>query len=103
MTGRLRLIAQPPTLDNLEKADIRLTKTGDYQITVSNRSVSESANYALAFEVLEPLAGDWNNDYRVDMADLTMLSDCWLVGCELGAFESLSSRWLKTDPRYWGP
>jgi len=99
------LIAQPPTLDNLEKADIRLTKTGDYQITVSNlpTPTSESAHYALAFEVLEPLAGDWNNDYRVDMADFSIMSGCWLVGSEQDAFESLSSQWLKTDPRYWGP
>jgi len=26
------LIAEPPTSDNLEKADIRLIKTGDYEL-----------------------------------------------------------------------
>jgi len=42
------------TLDNLKKADILIPKTGQYRLRVVNRSFTESAEYAMAYEIIEP-------------------------------------------------
>ena len=36
------------------KADILIPKTGQYRLRVVNRSFTESAEYAMAYEIIEP-------------------------------------------------
>ncbi len=109
----------PSTLDNLEKVDLRLTKSGDYEIKIVNQSSSESTAYALAFELLEPIPGDIVIDYIVDILDLSQLADYWLQDpaaipqaphgidlvendfIDLADAAELSRHWLTTDPRYY--
>lgn len=108
-------------IDNLEKFDLLLTKTGDYRIKVVNPFDSESANYALAFELLPPLEADFNIDYAVNDLDLIKLTQYWLnTGCEypvpcylydlydndtidLSDFSVFSQAWMDFDPRYYNP
>lgn len=104
-------------IDNLEKVDLLLPKTGNYQIKVINQSGSESANYALAFELLPPLEADFNIDYVVNDLDLiTLLSD-WLQGgsaadiapaggdgtVDLFDFSIFALQWFNYDNRYYNP
>jgi len=93
--------------DNLRKADILLQQDGIYEVRISKSSIlwgqATTRYYALAFELLDPLEGDWNTDYKVDLGDLTLLWDCWLEGCALDAFELLSAHWLAIDARYAAP
>lgn len=99
--------------DNLRKADILLEHDGLYEIRVAKAITAgvESRAYALAFEVLAPLPGDWNQDYIVDGADLALFFNRWITVGEpqassvecLGGFGVLSSQWLKSDRRYCGP
>lgn len=90
--------------DNLRKADILLEEDRVYEIRISKSNIFLGSPtlryYALAFELLDPLEGDWNTDYKVDLGDLTLLWDCWLDGCSLDAFELLSTHWLAIDARY---
>jgi len=113
------LVSEISGIDNLEKVDRLLTKTGNYQIKVVNKSASESAAYALAFELLEPMAGDFDINYIVDGADLSALLGWWLEpGCDsigdclsvdltgdgkidLQDTSVFGGQWLKTDGRYW--
>jgi hypothetical protein len=105
------------SVDNLEKVDLLLSKTGNYQVRVINQSGTESANYALAFEVLPPLLADFNVDYVVNDLDLiTLLSD-WLQGgadadiapaggdgtVDLFDFSIFAQLWLDYDSRYYSP
>ncbi|MHC4386450.1 MAG: hypothetical protein ACYSUG_05600, partial [Planctomycetota bacterium] len=108
-------------IDNLEKFDLLLTKTGDYRIKVVNPFDSESSNYALAFELLPPLEADFNIDYAVNDLDLIKLTQYWLnTGCEypvpcylydlydndtidLSDFSVFSQAWMDFDPRYYNP
>ena len=109
------------TVDNLEKVDLLLTKTGDYEIRVVNQSGSESANYGLAFELLPSLEADFNIDYVVDSSDLAHWAQFWLEsGCidstscdlydlidndiiDLGDFSRFANQWLDFDSRYYSP
>jgi hypothetical protein len=113
------LVPKISSKDNLEKVDRLLTKTGNYQIKVVNKSASESAAYAMAFELLEPMQADFNIDYIVDTADLSAMLSWWLEpGCDsigdclsvdltgdgmidLGDTAVLGGQWLMKDPRYW--
>ncbi len=113
------LISEISSIDNLEKVDRLLTKTGNYQIKVVNKSASESAAYAMAFELLEPVQADFNIDYIVDTADLSAMLNWWLEpGCnsigdclsvdltgdgmiDLQDTGVLGGRWLMKDGRYW--
>ena len=102
--------------DNLEKCDILLTESGDYTVRVINDSGNgESADYGLAFELLEPMAADFNSpNYIVDYNDLTVVADWWLVqqpGLEADLIEDgivnfsdfvrFSEYWLLTEPMYY--
>jgi len=117
-----RLSGVSSTIDNLEKVDVRLSRTGYYEIRVVNSSASESANYAMAFEVWPPLEGDFNGDYAVNELDLAGFADCWLspdclaaaqpcfeynltadAGLNLGDFERFASGWLSFDRQYYRP
>jgi hypothetical protein len=114
------LVSEISSIDNLEKVDRRLKKTGNYQIKVINKSDLESSAYGMAFELLEPLEGDFNTDYVVDTTDLTLLAEYWLAdNCadtgqlcygfdldasgkiDLAEMAALSAGWMTTDPRYY--
>jgi len=115
------LITSFSTIDNLEKLDLRFTKTGNYEVQIVNQEGDETA-YGLAFEILEPLSGDVYVDYVVDLKDVSGLAEHWLsVGCndamqacyeydlsgnariDLDDFSILAAHWLATDERYYAP
>jgi len=102
--------------DNLEKCDILLAESGDYTVQVINDSGNgESADYGLAFELLEPMAADFNKpDYIVDYNDLAVVVDQWLAQqpeLEADLFEDgivnfsdfarFCEYWLLTEPKYY--
>lgn len=106
--------------DNLEKWDLLLPKTGTYEIRVVNRPESETSAYGLAFEILEPLAGDVHVDYVVDLLDVGDMASYWLsTNCDdpgqacygynlsdnpkidLSDFAVLAGNWLGFDSRYY--
>jgi len=100
--------------DNVEKCDILAAKSGFYTLTIKNRSTNgESAAYGLAFEVLEPVAGDLGPiDYVVDKQDLEIMSQSWLMEdldinlagssrIDFADFAELMNSWLDCDPRYY--
>jgi hypothetical protein len=107
------------TLNNLRKADILLPADGYYLVRVDNTS-NKGRYYAMAFELLDPLEGDFNVDSIVDTSDLITLADSWLVGgCASAAqpcywldlfvdgqidyqdMAIMSTDWLSIDPRYY--
>ena len=112
----------PSDIDNLEKCDLLLTKTGTYEIRVVNQSLNQSAAYGLTFEILAPLPGDVHVDYVVDAQDAADLADYWLdTNCanpnadcfaynlsadariDLADFAVLADHWLSYDARYYTP
>lgn len=116
----LPLFADQLTADNLEKADLLITQSGDYQIRVVNQASTETAAYALAYELLEPIPADFNIDYIVDSEDLSILSQSWLQNpcldptdacgrldlipdgiITLQDFNQFRQYWLTQDDRYY--
>ena len=116
------LISGLSSIDNLEKCDLLLTKTGNYEIKIVNQSGSESANYALAFELLPPLEADYNIDYVVNDQDLVQFVPYWLDpdcnnpiqpcypynlslsdSIDLSDFSIFANQWLTYDGRYYSP
>ena len=119
------ILISPPAsaIDNLEKYDLLLTKTGNYEIRVVNQSDDESAYYAVAFELLEPLEADFNTDYVVNDLDLAYFSqhwldsDCWNpsqpcyeynlnfndASINFSDFSIFAQQWLTYDNRYYSP
>jgi hypothetical protein len=106
--------------DNLRKADIRLYADGYYKVELSSNQFATGRYYAMAFELLNPLEGDFNTDSIVDTSDLITLAGSWLAGnCEDSGqpcywldlladgridFQDmaiLSADWLTIDPRYY--
>jgi hypothetical protein len=65
------------TLNNLIKVDLPLTSTGQYKVIITNMT-TKARPYALAFERLETLAGDFNSDFVVNYKDLRQLATDWL-------------------------
>ncbi len=113
------LFSSLSAIDNLEKIDLRLTAGGNYRIAVINKSANQSADYALAFEVIEPIPGDFNGDAVVDSKDFARLSsrlfeilcpesEPWLSRLDLNGdgiinfydFEEFANCWLNKDDRY---
>ncbi|HIJ67714.1 MAG TPA: S8 family serine peptidase [Planctomycetes bacterium] len=108
------IFAETATLDNLEKVDVLLEKTGMYEITLDN-TTAKSRGYALAFELVEPLVYDFEPiDYIVDTGDLLVISDQWLLqgealeadltGDEKVDFEDFAEftlYWLNVNPAYY--
>jgi hypothetical protein len=100
--------------DNLRRCDILLSKTGDYRIRVNNSS-STSTDYGLAFEIIPPIAGDFNMDYIVDYKDMSTLTSQWLMdGPGLAAdmaaptghidfadFAAFAQNWRTANNAYW--
>jgi len=106
--------------NNLRKADVLLPADGFYEVRAANTTDKTGRYYGLAFELLEPLEGDFNTNYVVDTSDLMMLAGYWLAdncagteqACywldltgdgkiDLADMAIFSSDWLATDPRYY--
>lgn len=108
------IFSETGTLDNLEKVDLLLEKDGMYDVTLAN-TTSKSRDYALAFELLEPLTYDFEPiDYIVDTGDLLVIARQWLLeGSRLEAdltgdeivnledFAEFAKHWLEFDPAYY--
>jgi hypothetical protein len=108
------IFSEANTLDNLEKVDLLLEKDGMYEVTLEN-TTNKSRDYALAFELLEPLVYDFEPiDYIVDTGDLLVIARQWLMegpnlesdltGDEkvnLEDFAEFALRWLDVNPAYY--
>ena len=110
----------PDYPDNLRKADVLLPKDGFYEVHVTNTTTKNNRYYGLAFELLEPLEGDFDTNYVVDTADLIAMALYWLAedctgteqACywldldadgkiDLADMAIFSADWLNSDPRYY--
>ncbi len=101
--------------NNLEKVDLLLPSDGVYKAVVKNTTTKNNRSYALAFERLSPIAGDFEPiDYIVDYNDMAIFTEQWLLeeeGLEadlyndgivnLSDFAEFASHWLETDGRYY--
>jgi hypothetical protein len=108
------IFSEANTLDNLEKVDVLLAKSGMYEITLDNPT-GKSRDYGLAFELLEPLEYDFEPiDYIVDTGDLLVIAGEWLLeGPSLEAdltgdevvnledFAEFAGHWLDVNPAYY--
>jgi len=113
----LTVFAETGTIDNLDKCDILLEKTGYYQImVVDNTYVTWGAqDYGLAFDITPPLIGDFNLDYIVNDTDLGTLVAQWLATGEdlapdlalpfgrvdFADFALLIQNWLSANNAYY--
>jgi len=102
--------------NNLIKVDMPLELTGEYEITLTN-TTSKTRGYAMAFERLAPLTGDFNIDYIVDELDLRQMAFDWLTaGPDTDIvpdepdgivnwldFVQFADNWLKIEPKYYNP
>jgi len=111
------VVSEPDILNNLEKRDVLLPSDGVYEITLtkSNGAIS-SDGYALAFELVDPIPGDFDLNYVVDVADFANVSTQWLMtgpGLEADLFVDgiidisdlgvFVDNWLSYDPAYYSP
>lgn len=101
-------------LNNLKKVEMILASDGLYEMELANTSSHGDRNYALAFELIEPIRGDfWPVDYVVDHRDLRILAEQWLLHAQdlesdlfsdgkvnLLDFSEFARRWLQTNPAY---
>jgi hypothetical protein len=108
------IFSETGTLDNLEKVDLLLEKGGMYEVMLEN-TTNKSRDYALAFELLEPLVYDFEPiDYIVDTGDLQVMGRQWLleepdleanlIGADivnLEDFVEFTSHWLDVDLAYY--
>jgi hypothetical protein len=108
------IFSETDTVNNLEKVDLLLAEDGTYEIYLDN-TTNKSRGYALAFEVLAPLAGDFEPiDYIIDENDLYIIAEQWLLeGPDLetdispnekidyGDFGTFFENWLRIDPAYY--
>jgi hypothetical protein len=108
------IFSEPNMPDNLEKVDLLLPGNGIYEVVVKNTTTKTNRSYALAFELLSPIPGDFNIDYIVDYNDMAILAQQWLLKGEnleadlnndntvnLFDFAEFASYWLQTDDRYY--
>lgn len=104
------------TKDNLKKVDMLLSKTGFYQVKVAdNTSWNWVQDYAIAFERVQPIIGDFNLDYIVNYNDLYQMAEQWLsdgtaLVCDLASpdshidfadFAILAQNWLVANNAYY--
>lgn len=101
------------SLDNLKKVELILPADGNYTIMLKN-TTSKSRGYGLAFELLQPLTGDFNLDYIVDSTDLGQMASDWLKSdtdsdinddniVNWMDFTQFANSWLSIDARYYNP
>jgi hypothetical protein len=106
------LFSETDLLNNLEKVDILLPADGNYTITLTNATDKSGRDYALAFERLPAIAGDFNVNYIVDGNDLSRLVESWLeTDADINIvpddtinwfdFTYLANNWLKIDHKYY--
>ena len=102
-------------LNNLKKIEVVLEADGVYEIELVNTSSKSNRSYALAFELIERIRGDfWPIDYIVDHRDLNVLTQQWLLEADeleadlfsdgtvnLPDFSELGAQWLQRNPAYW--
>ncbi len=113
----MTIFTETETLDNLEKVDLLLAGDGVYEVILKNTTNKKNRSYALAFEVLVPIPGDfYPADYIVDYSDMATVAQQWLLTGEnleadlfiddnnivsLPDFAEFASHWLGTDARYY--
>ena len=111
------IFSETETLDNLEKVDLLLAGDGVYEVILKNTTNKKNRSYALAFELLSPIPGDfYPADYIVDYSDMATVAQQWLLTGEnleadlfiddnnivnLPDFADFASHWLGTDARYY--
>jgi len=111
------IFSETDTLNNLKKVDLLLPGDGVYKVVVKNTTTKNNRKYALAFELLSPIPGDfYPADYIVDYNDMATLSEQWLLEGEnleadlfdddsnivnLPDFAEFANHWLETDSRYY--
>ncbi len=102
--------------NNLIKIDLLLTQSGVYSVKLLNKANSNKSNnryYALAFELLDPLPCDLEQDYKIDEKDLMRMTEFWLNSGEaipadfdingivdMNDIVILNAHWIDFDPRY---
>ncbi len=102
-------------VNNLEKIDMILPVDGNYTVLLENTTCKQRA-YGLAFEIFEPMAGDFNLDYIVNKKDLRQLALEWLNSGEgmetdinaddivnIPDYGRFAEDWMKNDLRYYNP
>jgi hypothetical protein len=100
-------------VNNLEKVELILPADGNYTVLLKNNT-SKGHDYGLAFEVLPPLAGDFNIDYIVDELDLSRIACDWLTSesdtdiipdgrVNWLDFVEFADNWFKIEPKYYNP
>jgi len=110
------IFSETDTLYNLEKVDLLLPDDGVFEVLINN-STKKDRSYALAFELLSPVPGDfYPADYIVDHSDMATVAQQWLLTGEnleadlfiddnnivnLPDFAEFASHWLGTDARYY--
>ena len=109
-----QLCADPGGPDNLIKADVLVHESGFHEVMIANTTNKHDRNYALAFEILQPVPGDfYPADSIAEYADLADLADLWLdpgqfeedlsgdMQINLVDFAVFANHWLEVDPRYY--
>jgi hypothetical protein len=110
----LTIFTETEILNNVVKVDLFLPGDGVYEVVLKN-TTKKDRSYALAFELLAPIPGDfYPADYIVDHSDMATVTQQWLLeGENLEAdlfidgvinwldFAEFVSRWLETDARYY--
>jgi Subtilase family len=109
------IFSETSNKDNLEKIDLLLPADGNYTVSLHN-TTTKSRAYGLAFELLEPITGDFNIDYVVDEKDLNRMAIEWLTAgpdtdivhdsnniVNYLDFAAFADNWLKIDKRYYNP
>ena len=122
LPGGSLVASQAAGPDNLIKIDTLLPDDGEYQIVIKNAPQNTPLrNYAVSFELLDPLEADFNIDYVVNDLDFIDFVSYWLnTGCvdpvpcylydlidndsiDLGDFSIFTQQWMDYDSRYYTP
>ncbi len=72
------LRSEGDSLNNCKKLEIMLPHDDTYEIVLTNPNTKRDRSYAMAFELIPPLAADFDLNYVVDNADLGFLTANWL-------------------------
>ncbi len=116
-TSSLPLYRQSSLQNNTLKIDLLFLQAGTYMIKVANKSFLEETDYAMAFEVIDPLPGDVaESSYVVDLNDLSCLWKSWMkfpaeqdidlykdFKIDMKDYSSFSKLWLSNNPAYYCP
>lgn len=110
------LFSESESLNNLEKVDILLPDDDTYEVKLKNPGTKRNRSYALAFELLPPIPGDFDVNYIVNYDDLDRIANEWLMigigldedlwpdgsnSINFGDFAVFASYWQDFDPAYY--